>query len=415
MDIALDAGTLRRRRLHSWGRSLLVVLAFIALLVLLRHWLAPAVERSAIRTAIVERGPISTEVQAVGLVVPMYERVLISPVSSSIREIHLPLGSTVKAGDPILKLDSTQIELDIRRLKDQLRLKELEIAGLVQQQHQQLSALRNQEELARLDLENQTVTLERYETLRRSNIASQNDYDLASLSVKKSGVLVRQLVQQISDTLASNRNLVEQRDIESQLLRQQLNEQEQLLSDTTVRASTAGMITVLSSQLGQNVVAGAELVRISDLSSFRVDATLSDFYLHQVSVGMPVNIDIGTGDISGTLSQILPAVDNGTIRLQIELTHAGHVQLKPSMRVEAKILTQQRDSGMRVSNGIVFNSAGLQQVFVIQGNTASKRQVEVGLQNSNFVEIVSGLVEGEEIIISDMSDYDHLEQVVVTD
>ncbi|MDP1930056.1 MAG: efflux RND transporter periplasmic adaptor subunit [Gammaproteobacteria bacterium] len=387
----------------------------MALLVLLRHWLAPAVERSAIRTAIVERGPISTEVQAMGLVVPMYERVLISPVSSSIREVHLPLGSTVKPGEPILKLDSTQIELDIRRLKDQLRLKELEIAGLVQQQHQQLSALRNQEELARLDLENQTVTLERYEALRRSNIASQNDYDLASLNVKKSGVLVRQLTQQISDTLASNRNLVEQRDIESQLLQQQLNEQEQLLSDTTVRASTTGMITVLSSQLGQNVVAGAELARISDLSSFRVDATLSDFYLHQVSVGMPVNIDIGTGDISGTLSQILPAVDNGTISLQIELIHAGHVQLKPNMRVDAKILTEQRDSGMRVSNGIVFNSAGLQQVFVIQGNTASKRQVEVGLQNSNFVEIVSGLVEGEEIIISDMSDYDHLEQVVVTD
>lgn len=415
MDIALDPKVLKRRLLLNWGRWLLVALAAIALIVAFRMWLTPSVQRNAIRTAVVERGPIGTEVQAAGIVVPVKEWLLISPVSSSIREVYLPLGSNVQKGEPILKLDSTQIELDIRRIKDQLRLKELEIAGLIQLQNQQLSALRNQDELARLEMENQNLTLERYETLRRSNIASQNDYELAALNARKSSVLVRQLAQQINDTIESNRNLLEQRDIESQLLLQQLSEQEQLLSSTTLRASNTGMITVLSSQLGQNVDVGAELVRISDLSSFRVDATLSDFYLYQVRTGMPVNIDTGTGTISGTLSQILPAVENGTIRLQIELTHSGHVQLRPNMRVDTRILTQQRDSGTRVSNGIVFGSAGIQQVFVIQGDTASRRQVEVGLQNSNFVEIVNGLVEGEEIIISDMSDYDHLEQVSVVD
>jgi HlyD family secretion protein len=411
MDIAIDPKVLRTRALQARGRYVLGAVGLAVLLVLFRQWLAPSVARADIRTAIVERGPVSTEVQASGTVVPVNERVLISPVTSSIAEVFLPLGSTVKAGDAILRVDSTQIELQVARLGDQLRLKDLEIEGLRQQQQRALQELHNREALARVDLENQQVIVERFETLIQSNVVSRFDYDTARLNAQKTKLQLQQLAQQVADTIAADNNALEQRAVERQLLAQQLAEQQTLLHDTTLRASSDGIITVLNSDIGQNVAAGAELARISDLSSYRVDATLSDFYLHQISAGMPVTIDLGSGRVAGRLDQILPAVDNGTIRLRITLEDPGSTQLKPNLRVEAGIITESREEGLRVSNGIVFNGAGLQNVFVINGGTAAKRQVEIGLSNTNHVEIVSGLAEGDEIIISDMSAYQHLDQL----
>jgi HlyD family secretion protein len=413
VDIAIDPKVLKSRAWQTRGRWLLIVLGLLLSLLLLREWLTPSLSRAGIRTAVVERGPVSTEIAASGTVVPMNERVLISPITSTIAAVHLPLGSNVNAGDVILKLDSTQIEGQVARLSDELRLKDLEIEGLKQQQQRALQVLHNQKALAQMDLENQQVIVERYEALIQSNVVSRFDFDSARLNAQKTGMQLQQLAQQITDTVAADGNALEQRAVERQLLAQQLAEQQELLHDTTLRASSAGIITVLMSDIGQNVVAGAELARISDLTSYRVDATLSDFYLHQISAGMPVAIDLGSGGLTGRLDQILPAVDNGTIRLRIALDDPGNAQLKPNLRVEAGIVTESRDSGLRVTNGIVFNGSGLQEVFVVQDGMAVQRQVEVGLTNSGHVEIVSGLDEGDEIIISDMSAYAHLDEIEV--
>lgn len=411
MDIAIDQAVLRKRQLLAYGRGAAAAVAFLLLLLVLRDWLAPSVDRAGIRTAVVERGEVSTEVAAAGTVVPLDERVLISPVNSSISAVYLPLGSQVRQGDAILKVDSTQIELVVARLRDELRLKDLEIEALAQQQARELRTLRNQQELARIDLQNQQVILERFTKLQATNVVSEFDYDTAALNVRKTELQLTQLARQIDDTAAANHTAMQQREVERHLLEQQLAEQERLLHDTTLRASTDGIVTVLQSEIGQNVTAGSELARVSNLSSYRVDATLSDFYLHQIGVDMPVNIDLGTNTLTGKLSRILPAIDNGTIRLQIELDEPGNPQLKSNLRVEAGIVTQSRAEGLRVSNGIVFNGAGQQQVFVVEDGEAAKRPVTVGLTNSSYVEIVSGLAEGEEIIVSDMTEYMHLDSI----
>lgn len=415
MDIAIDPKILRSRQLQAWGRPALAVVVLAVLLLLLRQWLTPSVSREEIRTAVVERGAISTEVAASGTVVPKTERVVISPVTSSIHEVYLPIGSRVKKGDAILKLDSASIERELARLRDELRLKDLEIEGLRQQQQQVVRDLRNRQALAAIDFESQNVTLQRFDTLRQSNIVSQFDYETAVLTAKKTELQLQQLEQQVTDTLASDSNALEQREIEKQLLTQQLAEQERVQHETTIHASGDGIITVLSSELGQNIVAGSELVRISDVSGYRVDATLSDFYLHQIAVGMPVTVDLGTGTLAGRLTQILPAIDNGAIGVQIELDDPANAQLKPNLRVEAGIVTEQRSAGLRVGNGIVFTGPGLQSIFVVQDNAAVKREIEVGLINSKHVEIRSGLAAGEEIIISDISDYRHLDQISLND
>jgi HlyD family secretion protein len=411
VDIALDQKILTSRTWQARGRWGVLVATTLTALLLFRHWLAPSMSREEIRTAIVDRGPVSTEVRATGTVVPVHERVLISPVTSTIIQVYLPVGSVVKQGDAILKLDSAQTELQVTRLVDELRLKDLEIEGLRQQQRRSLQELRGQEALARLDLENHNVIFDRYERLVQSNTVSRFDHETARLNARKTKLALEQLTQKVTETVQSDSNALSQRAVQRQLIAQQLAEQQKLLRDTTIRADGNGILTVLHSEVGRNVVAGSELARISDLSSFRVDATLSDFYLHQISTGLPVKINIGTGDITGRIEQILPAVDNGTLRLRIALDEPANAQLKPNQRIEAAIVTESRSSGLRVANGIVFNGSGLQDVFVVQGEELVRRQVEVGLTNASHVEIVSGLSEGDVVVISDMADKQHLDRL----
>lgn len=411
MDIAHDPKMLTRREWIARGRWALVAGALIAALLSFRHWLAPSVTREEIRTAIVERGAVSTEVRATGTVVPISERVHISPVTSTIARVLRPLGSRVGKGDAILELDRTHIEQHVARLVDELRLKDLEIEGLRQQQKRALQDLRSREAVARLELENQKLNFERYDKLVQSSIVSRFDHDTARLNATRTRLQLEQLAQQVTDTLQSDDNALSQRGVERRLLAQQLAEQQALLRDTTIRASTDGIITVLQGEIGRNVAGGTELARISDLSSYRIDATLSDFYLHQIANGMPVAIRLGDGHVDGRVEQVMPAVENGTIRLRITLDDPANPKLKPNQRIEAGIVTESRDSGLRVANGVAFNGAGLQDVFVVKDGEATKRQVEVGLTNAGHVEIITGLAEGDEIIISDTSAWQHLGRV----
>lgn len=411
MDIAIDPRVLQKRQLLSGGRYVLALFAVVAAVMSLWSLVAPSVSRSEIRTAIVERGAVSTEVVAVGTVVPQREHVLSSPLTSSIREVLLPLGTSVKQGDAILQLDSAQVDSEILRLTDELQLKELEAERIEQQQHQTLRDLRNQQQLASIDYENQKVVLERFSMLFERNIVSKLDYDANKLALQKAELMLRQVEQRISDTLAADQNQLQQNEVSLRLLKQRLQDQQQLKDHLTIRAQSDGIITVLADEVGRNVNAGMELARVSNLSSFRVDATVSDFYLSQIAAGMPVNVDLGEATLSGKLDRILPAVENGTVLLQIAFDHPDNAGLKQNLRVEARIVTASRSEGLRVSNGVAFKGAGLQEVFVINGDEAIKRQVSVGLSNSKYVEITSGPREGDEIIISDMADYQQLEQV----
>lgn len=415
MDITIPPKVIRRRQLQRLGRYLLAGAGAILLVMVLGNVISPSLDLDELRSAIVEYGPVSTEVEAAGTVVPINERVLASPLTSSIAEVYVSVGNHVEAGDPLLKIDGREIEQEIGRLRDELRLKELQIQGTLQAQEQSLRELRNRQELLEVDLLYKQATLERYTALREGRIVTKALYDEARLDVERTEIQIRQIERQIADVTASDANQRAQHEVERQLLMQNLKKQERLLAQATVRADSAGVVTTLVNQLGRNVTAGTELARISDLSAFRVDATLSDYHLHQVAKGMPVRIDFGATPIEGRVERILPAVDNGTLRLQIALADPSNSQLKQNLRVQARIVTAERSSGLRVANGIVFNGTGVHDVFVLHDGKAARRSVEAGLSNSRYVEILHGLEEGEEVIISDMSDYEHLREIAVRD
>ena len=116
----------------------------------------------------------------------------------------------------------------------------------------------------------------------------------------------------------------------------------------------------------------------------------------------------------GRISRILPTVDNNVIDIEVELEDPAHPLLRPNQRVDAYIVTARKERSLRLARGPFINGgAGLHEVFVVHGETAVKTQVRIGLANFEYYEVAEGLLEGDEVIISSMKNYLHLDEVPI--
>ena len=117
--------------------------------------------------------------------------------------------------------------------------------------------------------------------------------------------------------------------------------------------------------------------------------------------------------IEGKITNIRPTVENNILTFDVQIDQQDHPQLRPNMRVEVFIVVASKQNVVRVANGPVFKGQANQQLFVIQNDEAVRRNVQVGLSNFDFVEIEQNIRPGEKIIISDMTNYEHLSTIKI--
>ena len=118
--------------------------------------------------------------------------------------------------------------------------------------------------------------------------------------------------------------------------------------------------------------------------------------------------------VKGHIARILPTVEGGVIQLEVELEDSAHALLRPNQRVDAYIVTARKDRALRVKRGpFISGREGLHEVFVVRGQTAVKTEVRIGIANFEYYEVEEGLIEGDEVIISDVKDYLHLDEVQI--
>jgi HlyD family secretion protein len=167
---------------------------------------------------------------------------------------------------------------------------------------------------------------------------------------------------------------------------------------------------VLSGE-GVAVARGDELARVADLSTFKVEATLSDVHAARIRAGQPVLVRAGELSLRGTLAKIHPQVENGIVRLEVTLEQADHPLLRPNLRVDVHVVSERREGVLTVRRGSVLAIDGGHALFRLRGREAVRRSVRLGITNFERTEIVEGLEEGDEVILSDMSDYANRKEI----
>ena len=125
---------------------------------------------------------------------------------------------------------------------------------------------------------------------------------------------------------------------------------------------------------------------------------------------MPAVLRLNDEDLQGTVSEVLPTVENGVLHFTVALAEPSHAGLRPSLRGDVLVVTERKPRALRVKRG-PFADNSARQAFVVRGDRAVRIPIQVGVAGVDDVELLSGAAEGDELIISDMKDYMHLGEV----
>jgi len=411
VDREIDSKTRQNALIKRW----LIAAAAIAAAWLVISWgaglIRPSLKRSMVRTAVVEQGPVDASLSATGVVVPQTEQVLSSPVDARLLRIVKKAGSAVKKGDPIVELDVNASVLAVETLGQDLALKANQQARSKLSLENTLSDLNAQVEIKKLQLESARLEHQRNRQLFDQGLSSEEVLRKSEMAEKQAGIELLRLEASRLNAQASTRAELDGLVLELSKLQKAHQEARRVLGLAAPTADRDGVVTWTLTEEGSTVRKGDVVARIADLSAFRVDASVSDAYASRLSAGLPVQVRVDDRMVDGQVTDVLPTVQNGVITVRVALKDPSDASLRPNLRVEVFIVTGHRARALRVRKGSSTSGEGVQQVFVVRGDRAERRRVRFGIASFDFVEVVEGLAAGDEVIVSDMADYQHLSSI----
>lgn len=403
MDRPLDADFVafqRRRRIRlAAAVGVALALAWFAL----PYWLGPSIARDRVRLARVERGDLSASLNASGTVLPESEQALTSPVEARVLRVLKRPGAMLAAGEPILELDVAPARLAVERLEQQIALRETDEERerlALERTQADLEARRKVRGLQQSSLEAQ---LSRHRKLHAEGLIAEEVLQQSELAAAQARIEAAQLEFEQKNAAASTAARLRQIALEGGTLRQERAEAWRTLQRATARTERAGVLTFVVTDEGSTVRPGDVLARVADLTRFRVQATLSDVHANVLRPGMAVRVRLGERALPGTVAAVEPSVQGGVVSFRVALDDPSDAALRPNLRVDVEVLTEQRVGVLRVARGPGLTGLGEQDVFVVESGEARRRSVRLGVASYEHIEVVEGLQEGEEVLVSDTS------------
>jgi HlyD family secretion protein len=185
------------------------------------------------------------------------------------------------------------------------------------------------------------------------------------------------------------------------------------LGQLNIRAPVTGQLSGFDIQLGQSLQQGERIGQVDSAGADKLQADVDEYYLGRVSVGQRATADINGKTYRLKVAKVYPQVRNGQFQIDLVFDGAEPSGVQRGQTIQAKLTVGDSSRALLVPNGAFFNDTGGTWVFVVDrgGDSATKRQVQLGRHNSDYIEVLGGLKPGEKIITSSYSglvDKDHL-------
>jgi HlyD family secretion protein len=412
-ELAPEVTTRSRNRTLLTGAT--VVVALVAALIWSRNALKTSVEAGRIRMATAQIGPVENSLNATGEVIPAFEQTITSPIRASIRSVLLTPGTAVKPGQPILDLDKSLTEIEREKLADQLALKRNGIDQLRMKLTKSLYDSEVNDQIKLLNINKLKADLDGVRRLQKVGGNTAEDVTRAENALRVAELEKKQLENDLTYNRQSMGASLRETTLQAQIEEKNLKELDHKLKQANIVADRPGVLTWVNENIGSAVAEGEMLAKLADLASFRVEGSCSDVYAEQVKIGLPVIVKVNETALRGQITQVKPAVKNGVVQFVIQLDNNRHTSLRPNMKADVFVITDRAAKAVRVANGPVFKGKRKQYVYVLPkgSNVAQRRDIEIGLSNFDFVEIKRGVQAGEQVILTDLSEYEHLDEITI--
>ncbi|HEV7427922.1 MAG TPA: HlyD family efflux transporter periplasmic adaptor subunit [Thermoanaerobaculia bacterium] len=408
-EIAQSVRTKRvARRVIVAGVSLAALVFCVAATV---SWLRPSVHRSEVQIARVERGSVDATIQAAGTVVPEVETVISSPVEARALRIQHRAGDQLHAGDAILTLDTSATQLDLEKLNDAVAQKESALAQTRLKAEEEIAASGAALEQKQLDSDILKLKAAQNTRMHAEGLVSAQDELVAVTAKKKSDIEIAQLRDATDRARRTAESQIAAAELELRTAQKERDQSQRQLNLAMARSDQDGVLTWVLPEVGATVRKGDVLARVADLSAYRVVATISDVHASKLAAGMRAHVkldDVTT--IDGTISSIDPRIENGVAKFYVTLDERAHPRLRNNLRVDVLPILGSHGNVLRVRRG-ALGQGEREEVFVLRGNVLVRTLVHWGLAGDEFIQPISGLREGDEIVITNMSEYQGLKEL----
>lgn len=416
MDIARPEFKERKRRRQIVIASIVVlVVGVLTVLVYRLRPAAPVVERGTVWTDTVKRGSMLRQVRGIGSLMPSQESVLQIPAETDATVVRIRMlpGSLVKPDTILLDMSNPQVEQAAVDAHLQWKAAEAEY----QSERMKLES----------DLMNQKAGAATVKAdFTQAELQSQTDkalYDLgviSGLAYKASKGKADELT--IRNGLEDQRLVSGQKAMDSQLAEEQAKvEQMRVLAELKqkqldalkVRAGIEGVLVELPLHVGEHVLPGTMLAKVVQPDHLMAELKIAETQARDVQIGEPASVDTHNGVIAGTVMRVDPAVQNGTVTVDVKLTGDLPKGARPDLSVDGTIDLERLENVLYVGRPAFGQENSTISLFKLEtdGHDAVRVPVKVGRASVNSIQVLDGLHEGDTVVLSDMSRWDNTDRI----
>jgi HlyD family secretion protein len=369
-------------------------------------------ERSRLRLAQVTRGTLVRDLAVSGRIVASSYPTLYSRAQGTVT-LEVRAGDTVGRGRLLARIDSPELAGELAQQASQLEALEADLDGKRATDQTTILTIQQDVDLKRLRFETAQREMKRSDTALADGLISQIEY-----AQVQDGLAIARLEHEHSvENARLRRQTLEHtiRNTEKQVERQRLilEEAQRRVRDLDVLSPVDGVVGGISVNPQDTVAANQQLMTVIDLSAFEIEIDIPESYADDISIGAQAEITYEGRIYGGQVSSVSPEVSGSLVEGRVMFGDDLPQGIKQNQRVSTRIILSSKENVLKARRGPYLEAGGGRKVYLVEGDLATQQAVTVGVTSITEVEILSGLEEGDTIVISDTSRFQDAKSILL--
>lgn len=400
MDRELSKTYVRKKQLKFYIRITIILLFAVVISVLVLNSVKPRISLQNVLISKAHKGSLENSFTTNGVIEPYYQEMITASVSGEILKICKAPGDMVKPGDTIFITDMEVLFSLKENINHEIALKQNRIQRSSEELQRKRLQLKSDLKMDSIRIKHLKAALIKEEYIFEIGGGSQQKVDQANIEFQLASISRENQLDKFESFKKLQKLDLESMELELLL---KFQEKEKILSQIEkayVKPKINGIITSLLVEPGQHVSQGQALAHVADARRFKIEGSVSTRYVDRIYLGQEALILINDSLLRGKVAAISPSVKNGSINYTVHLNNSSHPLLRAKLQVEVRMILSVIPNTIRIANGDYYFGAGFTTIFVKNGDRLEKRNVKLGGANFDYVEVISGITEGEVVVIS---------------
>lgn len=402
---------------NKWRKLTINLVTVVAVVLVIKYfwdWRSTefVVDGDEIKLAQVERGNITREINSQGKIVAAHAPIIYSPESGQIKLLVRP-GQKVGKNQILAEVTSVELTNELKKQQSNFRRSDIEYQRHSLQMKRDLLALEQGLQQAKLEWQAAQRELNRANESIVDNIISKQNFERAQDALSKADLIYQHAQQDIviqRETLGfENKTKVYQMEYQQLVV----DELQQRIADLHITSPVDGMLGNWLVEQSAQIQINQALMTVIDLTQFEAELAISESFADELALDMIVEMSVAGRQFSGLLTAISPEVKNGSVATRVSILASADLELRQNQRLTARIILEQKDNVLMLERGQFMQSSGGQWSYLVNDEQAIKTSMTTGISNLTHIEILSGMKEGDVIVVSTLEPFKDFNTVLI--